>query len=108
MEATRRVFSVSELTTDIRRLLEQRIGQVWVTGEITNCRQQSSGHVYFTLKDAGAQISCVLFRGDPVAGRQALHAQVLAFAHPRTGAAMRFEAPLPADLLAALERLRRG
>jgi exodeoxyribonuclease VII large subunit len=71
-EAVRRVFSVSELTADIRRLLERSLGQLWVAGEITNCRAQSSGHVYFTLKDAGAQISCVLFRGDHVAGRQAL------------------------------------
>jgi len=71
-EATRRVFSVSELTADIRRLLERSLGQCWVAGEITNCRLQSSGHLYFTLKDAGAQISCVLFRGDAVVGRQAL------------------------------------
>jgi exodeoxyribonuclease VII large subunit len=40
------------------------VGQVWVTGEITNLRAQSSGHFYFTLKDAGAQLSCVLFRGE--------------------------------------------
>jgi exodeoxyribonuclease VII large subunit len=71
-EATRRVFSVSELTADIRRVLERSLGQLWVAGEITNCRAQSSGHVYFTLKDAAAQISCVLFRGDHVTGRQAL------------------------------------
>jgi exodeoxyribonuclease VII large subunit len=71
-EATRRVFSVSELTVDIRRALEKQIGQIWVTGEITNLRQQMSGHVYFTLKDAGAQLSCVLFRNDAVANRGAL------------------------------------
>jgi len=71
-EATRRVFSVSELTADIRRALERSLGQLWVGGEITNCRGQSSGHVYFTLKDSGAQISCVLFRSDSVANRQAL------------------------------------
>jgi len=71
-QAGRRVFSVSELTSDIRRLLEKQLGQVWVAGEITNCRAQSSGHVYFTLKDAGAQINCVLFRGDPVADRESL------------------------------------
>jgi exodeoxyribonuclease VII large subunit len=70
--ATRRVFTVAQMTSDIRRLLEQNIGQLWVTGEITNCRQQQSGHVYFTLKDAAAQISCVLFRNDPVANREAL------------------------------------
>jgi exodeoxyribonuclease VII large subunit len=71
-EATRRVFSVSELTTDIRRALERQVGQVWVSGEITNLRQQMSGHAYFTLKDAGAQLSCVLFRGDAVAQRNLL------------------------------------
>jgi exodeoxyribonuclease VII large subunit len=72
VEATRRVFSVSELTSDIRRLLEKQIGQVWVTGEITNCRAQSSGHVYFTLKDAVAQLNCIVFRTDALAGRAAL------------------------------------
>lgn len=71
-EATRRVFTVAELTGDIRRLLEKHLGQVWVGGEITNCRTQSSGHTYFTLKDAAAQISCIVFRSDPVAGREAL------------------------------------
>jgi exodeoxyribonuclease VII large subunit len=69
MAATRRVFSVGELTSDIRRLLEQHVGQVWVTGEITNYRLQSSGHVYFTLKDAVAQLNCVVFRADPLANR---------------------------------------
>lgn len=62
-EATRKVLSVSELTTQVKRLLEKSIGQVWVSGEVTNLRAQSSGHMYFTLKDAGAQLSCVLFRG---------------------------------------------
>ena len=71
-EAMRRVFSVTELTGDIRHLLERNFGQLWVSGEITNCRAQSSGHVYFTLKDAGAQMGCVLFRTDPVIGREAL------------------------------------
>jgi exodeoxyribonuclease VII large subunit len=71
-EAARRVFSVSELTVDIRRALEKQIGQIWVTGEITNLRRQMSGHIYFTLKDAGAQLSCVLFRNDAVANRGAL------------------------------------
>src|SRR6266853_5311036 len=63
-QIARKVLSVSELTWQIRRLLEQQVGQVWVTGEITNLRNQSSGHLYFTLKDAAAQLSCVLFRGE--------------------------------------------
>jgi exodeoxyribonuclease VII large subunit len=57
------VLSVSQLTRQIRSLLEGEIGQVWVEGEISNHRLQSSGHHYFTLKDASAQISCVMFRG---------------------------------------------
>ena len=71
-QATRRVLSVHELTLQIKRLLEKQIGPVWVTGEITNLRVQSSGHVYFTLKDAEAQLDCILFRGDAVANRSLL------------------------------------
>jgi exodeoxyribonuclease VII large subunit len=70
VETTRKVFSVGELTEQIRRLLEKQIGQIWVSGEVTNFRAQSSGHIYFTLKDAGAQIACVLFRGEPVPHRE--------------------------------------
>lgn len=69
---TRRVLSVWELTSDIKRLLEKHIGSVWVSGEITNLRAQGSGHIYFTLKDAAAQLSCVLFRGTATAQRQLL------------------------------------
>lgn len=57
------VLSVTELTREIREVLEGRIGTVWVEGEISNHRLQSSGHQYFTLKDAGSQLSCVMFRG---------------------------------------------
>jgi exodeoxyribonuclease VII large subunit len=71
-EPTRRVLSVSELTTQIKRLLEKQVGQIWVTGEVTNLRAQASGHIYFTLKDAGAQLSCVLFRGTAAAQRELL------------------------------------
>ena len=55
------VFSVSELTRTVREVLEATVGVVWVEGEISNYRKQASGHQYFTLKDAGAQLSCVLF-----------------------------------------------
>jgi exodeoxyribonuclease VII large subunit len=61
---TRKILSVTELTWQIRRVLEKDVGQIWVTGEITNLRVQSSGHIYFTLKDAAAQLNCVLFRGE--------------------------------------------
>ena len=71
-ETTRRVLTVSELTTRLKRLLEKSIGLVWVTGEVTNLRVQSSGHIYFTLKDANAQLNCVLFRGESVENRDLL------------------------------------
>lgn len=71
-EPARKILSVSELTALVRRLLEQHVGSIWVTGEVTNLRAQSSGHIYFTLKDAGSQLSCVLFRGETVAHRELL------------------------------------
>jgi exodeoxyribonuclease VII large subunit len=55
------ILSVTELTRRIRDLLEGRLGEVWVEGEISNYRKQSSGHHYFTLKDDRSQIACVLF-----------------------------------------------
>jgi exodeoxyribonuclease VII large subunit len=60
----RRVLSVSELTTSVKRLLEQQMGRIWVTGQLSNLRAQSSGHLYFTIKDSNAQLQCVLFRGE--------------------------------------------
>ena len=71
-EQTRKVLSVTELTWQIKRLLEQQVGEIWVTGEVTNLRLQSSGHIYFTLKDAGAQLNCVLFRGEATVDRSLL------------------------------------
>ena len=71
-DALRKVLSVSELTGNIKRLLEKQVGQVAVSGEITNLRAQASGHVYFTLKDAGAQLACVLFRNTSVPHRSLL------------------------------------
>ena len=57
------VLTVTALTRKVRGLLEDGIGEVWVEGEISNLRRQSSGHAYFTLKDSGSQIACVLFAG---------------------------------------------
>jgi exodeoxyribonuclease VII large subunit len=71
-EQTRKVFSVAELTGKIRSLLERDFVRIAVTGEITNLRAQASGHIYFTLKDASAQLSCVLFRGEAKADRSLL------------------------------------
>ena len=71
-ETGRKILSVSELTAHVRQLLERHLGTVWVSGEITNLRTQSSGHIYFTLKDPGAQLNCVLFRSEPVMNRSLL------------------------------------
>ena len=68
----RRVFSVTEVTATVRRLIEERVGTVWVTGEISNLRTQSSGHIYFSLKDANAQLACVCFRDDARSTRSLL------------------------------------
>jgi exodeoxyribonuclease VII large subunit len=58
----RRPLSVSELTARLRSLVESAFGTVVVEGEISNCRQWSSGHIYFTLKDDHAQLRAVVFR----------------------------------------------
>ncbi len=58
----RRIWPVRELVAQVRELVEQEYGDVWVEGEISNYRPAPSGHVYFTLKDADAQLPIVLFR----------------------------------------------
>ncbi|MBJ6726307.1 exodeoxyribonuclease VII large subunit [Geomesophilobacter sediminis] len=58
----RRVLTVTQLTGLIRGVLEENFDRVWVEGEISNLSCPQSGHVYFTLKDAGAQLRCVMFR----------------------------------------------
>ncbi|MFL6516275.1 MAG: exodeoxyribonuclease VII large subunit [Chthoniobacterales bacterium] len=67
-----KVFSVSELTRQIRGILETRFGAVWVQGEISNYKAHARGHQYFTLKDARAQIACVIWRDTMVPPREAL------------------------------------
>ena len=58
----RRVYTVGELTSELRTLIEQRYFDVWLEGEISNCRRWATGHVYFTLKDSSSQIKAVMFR----------------------------------------------
>jgi exodeoxyribonuclease VII large subunit len=65
-------WSVTEFTRRVKRWLEDRFVRVRVRGEISNLRIQGSGHAYFVLKDAGAQLSCVLFRGLPGVDRSLL------------------------------------
>ncbi len=58
------ILSVSALTAEIKKNLESRFCAVQVKGEVSNLKEQTSGHFYFTLKDASSQISAVLFRGN--------------------------------------------
>ncbi len=58
----RKIWTVSELTGRIRDLLAVEFPDLWVEGEISNCHEAQSGHLYFTLKDAKAQVRCVCFR----------------------------------------------
>src|SRR5918999_6280140 len=60
--AARRVLTVSELTGRIRTLLEETFVEIWVEGELSNCKVWNTGHMYFTLKDGGAQVKGVMFR----------------------------------------------
>ena len=68
----REVLTVSQLNGRARVLLEDVFRNVWVEGEISNLARPASGHVYFTLKDSGAQVRCALFRQNAVRVRQAL------------------------------------
>lgn len=63
-ETDDRVESVSEFTRRVKTLLERGLRPGWVRGEVSNLRAQASGHFYFCLKDAGAAMNAVLFRGD--------------------------------------------
>ena len=67
------VFSVSELTAQIKDLLEMAFPAVWVSGEISNFSRPRSGHCYLTLKDEGAQIPAVIWRNTAMQVRFDLH-----------------------------------
>ncbi len=63
METARRVFTVSELNSEVHDLLESSFSELWVEGEISNCKAYPSGHTYLSLKDEKAQVRAVLFKG---------------------------------------------
>src|SRR5271155_3654130 len=62
LQPTCRALTVSELTARIRDLLGKNFTDIWVEGEISNCREAQSGHIYFTLKDDRSQVRCVFFK----------------------------------------------
>lgn len=57
------IYTVSELNQEARRALEECLDSRWITGEISNLARPGSGHLYFSLKDADAQVRCAMFRG---------------------------------------------
>src|SRR5881396_1558355 len=71
-QTSTKIFTVGELTRQIRGALETKFGAVWVQGEISNYKLHPSGHQYFTLKDQRAQISCVIWRDTMAPLRQPL------------------------------------
>ena len=59
----RTIYTVSQLNSAVRLLLEENLESAWISGEISNLAQPSSGHIYFSLKDETAQVRCAMFRG---------------------------------------------
>ncbi|UTM56623.1 exodeoxyribonuclease VII large subunit [Photobacterium sp. CCB-ST2H9] len=85
-----RIFTVSSLNAQVRLLLENEMGVVWLIGELSNFSAPVSGHWYFTLKDARAQVKCAMFRGNnqrvtfrPANGNQVLVKARLSLYEPR-------------------------
>lgn len=84
------IFTVSRLNQTVRQLLEQEMGQIWLSGEISNFSQPASGHWYFTLKDERAQVRCAMFRNSnrrvtfrPQNGQQVLIRATITLYEPR-------------------------
>ncbi|MTD37767.1 exodeoxyribonuclease VII large subunit [Erwinia sp. CPCC 100877] len=84
------VFTVTRLNQTVRQLLEREMGQVWISGEISNFSRPASGHWYFTLKDDGAQVRCAMFRNSnrrvtfrPEQGQQVLIRASITLYEPR-------------------------
>nr|WP_194717276.1 exodeoxyribonuclease VII large subunit [Vibrio sp. S9_S30] len=84
------IFTVSRLNSEVRLLLENEMGVVWLVGEMSNFSAPVSGHWYFTLKDSRAQVKCAMFRGNnrrvtfkPQNGNQVLVKARLSLYEPR-------------------------
>src|SRR5438445_5810167 len=60
--AVRHVYTVTELTVRVRDLLEEQFFEIWIEGELSNCKIWNTGHLYFTLKDSSSQLRGFMFR----------------------------------------------
>ncbi len=90
MKNNQNIYTVSRLNSEVRLLLESEMGIVWLVGEISNFSAPVSGHWYFSLKDARAQVKCAMFRGNnrrvtfkPENGNQVLVKARLSLYEPR-------------------------
>ncbi|EEY39226.1 exodeoxyribonuclease VII large subunit [Vibrio mimicus] len=88
--ANRNIYTVSRLNAEVRLLLENEMGIVWLVGEISNFSAPVSGHWYLTLKDSQAQVKCAMFKGNnrlvnfkPQNGQQVLVKARLSLYEPR-------------------------
>ena len=112
------VYSPSEINREVRTHLEAGFPRVWLRGEISNLARPASGHLYFSLKDAKAQIRCALFRGNaaglsfrPVNGDQVLVRGRLSLYEPRGDYQLIADALLPAgagELQQAFDALKKN
>lgn len=113
----RTVLSVTELTEAIKDDLEGRFPNVWVEGEISNFKRHSSGHLYFTLKDAGAALSAVCFRYaatkldfEPDSGKKVQALGAITVYPPRGNYQIKVQRMIPAgmgELQLAFEKLKK-
>ncbi|MDD9157166.1 exodeoxyribonuclease VII large subunit [Aliivibrio sp. S4TY2] len=90
LDSNPRIFTVSRLNSEVRLLLENEMGIVWLVGEISNLTVPVSGHWYLTLKDSQAQVKCAMFKGNnrrvtfkPQNGKQVLVKARLSLYEPR-------------------------
>ncbi|HYG54937.1 MAG TPA: exodeoxyribonuclease VII large subunit [Burkholderiales bacterium] len=114
VEARNPTVTVSELLRSVRDILERRFPLMWVRGELTNLSRAPSGHCYFTLKDAAAQVDCVMFRSRVAVAegelRNGAQVEVRALAtlyEPRGRFQLTVEALRPAGLGPLYERFLR-
>jgi exodeoxyribonuclease VII large subunit len=116
MKPERKIFQISELNQSVRKLLEGQFPLIWVEGEISNLACPASGHIYFTLKDSKAQVSCAMFKGrnqllrfNPENGMQVLIRTRVSLYEPRGNyqlIAEHMEAAGDGALLRAFEELK--
>jgi exodeoxyribonuclease VII large subunit len=112
-----RIYTVSEVTADVKEVLETSLPSLWVEGEISNFKHHTSGHMYFTLKDERSQLPCVMFKFAnrrlsfrPESGTKVVAWGRIKIYEPQGKYQLYVERMRPAgvgDLAAAFERLKR-